>query len=87
MSNRYIPSPVPTDPENISAYLQEELKRISQTVNNISEGHWDVVHVAPEKPREGDVRFADGTDWNPGSNGVGPYVYKNGGWCQFDTTS
>jgi len=78
---------VPTNLDDIPRYLQEELKRISIATNNLADGRWEVTHVAPEKPREGDVRFADGTDWNPGSHGVGPYVYKNGGWCRFNTTN
>ena len=36
-------------------------------------------HVAPTKPREGMLVYADGTDWNPGS-GAGYYVYYAGAW-------
>lgn len=36
-----------------------------------------VHHVAPKKPRKGQVVYADGTNWNPGS-GEGLYVYKSG---------
>ena len=38
-----------------------------------------VWHVAPVKPREGLLVYADGTDWNPGS-GAGYYVYYAGAW-------
>lgn len=34
---------------------------------------------APDKPRDGDVRFADGTSWNPGG-GEGLYVFYNNTW-------
>ena len=87
MSSRYTPSPVPSNPEVIPAYFQEEFKKISIATNNLADGHWEVTHVAPDKPRDGDVRYADGTNWNPGSHGVGPYVYKSGGWCIINTTS
>ena len=74
MSIRYTKSPVPSNPEDIPAYLQSELDKISAIVGNIAEGHFDVSNVAPSKPRAGDVRYADGTNWNPGS-GEGVYVY------------
>ena len=67
MSIRYTKSPVPSNPEDIPAYLQSELDKISAIVGNIAEGHFDVSNVAPSKPRAGDVRYADGTNWNPGS--------------------
>jgi hypothetical protein len=36
-------------------------------------------HVAPDKPRDLMIRFADGSDWNPGS-GRGLYQYYGGAW-------
>ena len=66
MSSRYTPLPVPTKPEDIPAYLQEELKRISITTNNLADGNVEKVYVEPPKPRAGDKRYADGTNWNPG---------------------
>jgi len=38
-----------------------------------------VWHVAPIKPREGMLVYADGVNWNPGS-GAGYYVYYGGAW-------
>ena len=66
MSIRYTKSPVPSNPEDIPAYLQSELDKISAIVSNIAEGHFDESNVVPSKPRAGDVRYADGTNWNPG---------------------
>lgn len=37
------------------------------------------VHRAPDRPREGMLVSADGTDWNPGA-GAGIYEYRGGGW-------
>ena len=37
------------------------------------------LHAAPLRPRVGDVVYADGSDWDPGS-GEGLYVYTSGGW-------
>ena len=34
------------------------------------------------KPRNGDIRYADGTNWNPGGTGEGIYAYVNGAWAK-----
>jgi hypothetical protein len=38
-----------------------------------------VAKAAPTKPREGEIVFADGSGWNPGS-GRGLYQYVSGAW-------
>lgn len=87
MSSRYTPLPVPTKPEDIPAYLQEELKRISIATNNLADGHLDKTHVEPSKPRDGDIRYADGTNWNPG-NGENFYWYHgdDASWHKFNSS-
>ena len=79
MSNRYVPSPVPNNTENLASYLQEELKRIAEATNNISDGHLDKAHVEPPRPRAGDIRYADGSDWNPGQ-GENLYYFNGTIW-------
>lgn len=81
MSIRYTKSPVPTKPEDLPSYLQSELSKISEVISNIADGHMDVTYVAPEKPRDGDIRYADGTSWNP-SHGKALYYYDgdDGHW-------
>ena len=82
MSIRYAKSPVPSNPEDIPAYLQSELDKISAVITNIAEGHFDVSNVEPTKKRAGDVRYADGSGWNPGS-GEGLYLYlSTGAWSK-----
>lgn len=67
MSNiKYTSLPTPNNVDEIPEYLKNELRKISEAINNISDGHYDEVHVEPPKPREGDLRYADGTNWNPG---------------------
>ena len=79
---RYTPSPVPDEAEDIPAYLRQEFDRMSATINNIADGHFDVSNVAPSKPRTGDIRHADGTNWNPGA-GEGVYIYlSTGAWSK-----
>jgi len=33
------------------------------------------IHTAPQNPQNGQIWYADGTDWNPGS-GRGVYIFK-----------
>ena len=83
MSTRYTKNPVPTKPEDIPAYLQSELDKIASVIGNIAAGHFDVSNVEPNKPRAGDIRYADGTNFNPGSTGEGLYIYlSNGAWSK-----
>lgn len=82
MSIRYNKSLVPSNPEDIPAYLQAELDKLSAIIGNMADGHFDVSNVAPDKPRTGDIRYADGTNWNPGS-GEGVYIYlSTGAWSK-----
>lgn len=77
----YYPSQVPSnlsDPAELRRYLQEELERIAATFSLLAAGHLDVQHAEPRKPRQGDIRYADGTDWDPGG-GEGMYFYNSGG--------
>lgn len=80
MSIKYSPSIAPGGAEDVPPFLNRELIKLSNVVNSISEGHMDVTNVVPAKPRAGDIRYADGTNWNPGS-GEGLYLYlSTGAW-------
>lgn len=82
MSVKYSPSIAPIETDDVPPYLNRELKKLSDVVNNISEGHMEVTNVVPTKPRAGDIRYADGTNWNPGS-GEGLYLYlSTGAWSK-----
>lgn len=70
----YQPEPVPQDPAQLARYLTAELQRISNAVALIAAGHMDMQYKAPLKPRNGNLRLADGTSWNPGS-GKGVYWF------------
>lgn len=66
-------------------YLYRELERISQELELIRTGHYDITYVEPDKPRAGDIRYADGTRWNPGS-GEGLYRYSiAGSWVKLNS--
>ncbi len=77
----YAPEPIPQTIEVLPSYIERELFKIKATIELLSAGHLDMVHVAPTKPRTGDIRLADGTNWNPGS-GAGFYGYYGGAWVK-----
>lgn len=60
-------------------YVDSELRAIATAINLLAAGHIDITYAAPEKPRVGDIRLADGTSWNPGL-GAGFYGYHSGAW-------
>ncbi len=68
----------PNTPEEVVAYLREGMPALLQLATNLAQT-FDVTNVAPAKPREGDLRYADGTNWNPGG-GAGLYRYTSGAW-------
>ena len=70
---------MPNNPEDIPKYLQEAIPALVEAINLVAEIQLDS-HVEPAKPREGMLRYADGSDWNPGGTGVGLYRYTAGGW-------
>jgi len=75
----YAPEPVPSDPKELPAYIERNNRAIEMAINLLAAGHLDETHVAPTKPRTGDIRLADGTDWDPGT-GQGVYAYYNSAW-------
>lgn len=77
----YHPEPAPTDDVQYRAWLERELQRIKIAIDLLAAGHLDKTYVAPTKPREGDIRLADGTSWNPGS-GAGFYGYYGSAWVK-----
>ena len=79
MAELYIPSFAPDEYD--PAWLQAELERLSVALHSLEIPTMLLVPqaVAPEKPREGLVAYADGTNWNPGA-GAGLYEYRAGAW-------
>lgn len=68
----------PSDPEELPGYLNETFIELGAVVDLLRDGHLDVVYAAPTKPSQGDIRYADGTSWNPGS-GEGIYFFNAAG--------
>ena len=74
----YIPTNVPNDSALLPGFLMEELRRISLGTSTRTV-QLDVLHKAPDKPKDGMVVMADGVSFNPGS-GPGFYGYRGGAW-------
>ena len=71
----YEPGPLPVDEKDLGVFLINELKRIGDVFLNQALFRLERTNVAPTRPRGGDVRYADGTNWDPGS-GEGIYFFK-----------
>lgn len=75
------PSTLPSDltVESLARWVQGEFEQLSREQVETLELELRPIHAAPEKPREGMIVYADGTDWNPGS-GRGVYVRGPAAW-------
>lgn len=77
----YTPGIVPRNVNDLVRFLEDELQNLRFAINALEAGHLDKTNVAPTKPAEGDIRFADGTNWNPGL-GKGIYYYNGTAWTR-----
>lgn len=60
-------------------WMNLEFSRVEKGLKVFDVVHLVETHVEPTKPRSGDIRFADGSDWDPGS-GQGIYAFYGGVW-------
>ena len=69
--SKYTPSGMTTEDElwNIAKAMQSPNEFLMVAMS----------HKQPDKPRDGMIILADGTDFNPGS-GAGFYGYRAGAW-------
>ena len=68
--------------EELELWLREEFFRLASSLTDREDRlRLRKLNVEPEKPREGDVVYADGTNWNPGS-GSGVYVRGASSWTK-----
>jgi hypothetical protein len=68
-----------TDVEELRRVVEVELEKLVNSLPEQEEIVFRPFFVAPTKPREGMVVYADGVSWNPGS-GAGTYEYRGGAW-------
>ena len=86
---RYYAIPAPLNQEDLGSFVVDELNRRGDIIFNQAVMHMERTYVEPgkdntgaangkRKPRVGDIRYADGTKWNP-SGGEGIYFYNGSG--------
>lgn len=70
----YTPGPGVVDPT-----LSAELLQIARAIQELQDAPMIKLYSPPDKLRDGMLRYADGTSWDPGS-GEGAYLYYNAVW-------
>ena len=80
--NRWTPNPAPSSNDKLSDYLFHELNRLSDVIFNIDVMRLEQTNQTVDKARDGDIRYADGTNWNPGQ-GQNLYYYDGTNWIAF----
>lgn len=68
----------PPESTPLAQWAHVELQRLADVIDALEQGARIVFHNAPKKPRAGQIFYADGTNWNPGS-GEGNYEYRSDG--------
>ena len=85
-STFFSPGIVPNDPAQLPQYLRDLTVQLNGAIQSLDKGGYDKTYVAPTKPREGDMAYADGSYWNPGS-GEGMYRYNGSAWAAMTPSS
>lgn len=71
--------PAPTNIENVAKWTEEQLRKVVDNLDLVDNITLKELHVEPDKPRNGQIILADGTDFDPGS-GAGFYGRSAGVW-------
>ena len=90
----YTPAPVPdfAPGETVEQYMPKLLPYLRDEFENIRQQFQQLPVVpyeieAPRAPFDGMFRlFGDSSDWTPGSQGFGGYVYLSGDWWKISLT-
>jgi len=71
-------SETPNIPEELPRYIGNELSKLESESRNpkVNSIQFTVHYSEPDKPRTGQVYYADGTEWDPGS-GEGLYYFNS----------
>tara|TARA_R100000329_G_scaffold95469_1_gene79351 strand:+ start:1024 stop:1284 length:261 start_codon:yes stop_codon:yes gene_type:complete len=75
---KYIPNPVPANPDDLPRYIFEEFLKLQNALSENPTTFIEVKNVTPEKKKQGDIVYADGTNFDPGS-GEGIYFVNAAG--------
>lgn len=83
-SYRYVPINAPIDINDVPRWASVEFRNIKSAFD--ASNNMETLAVAPIRPRNGDLAYADGTNWNPHSGG-GMYLYISSGWGKVITSN
>lgn len=77
----YAPTGAPSEqaPE-LAAYVDEQLAALVGAIEGLDRERLPILNAEPPKPRDGDLVYADGSNWDPG-DGEGPYARVGGVWA------
>jgi hypothetical protein len=77
---QYVRKPFPTLESSVNTYISDELQRIENAINSLSEASIQATDQAPTNPRKGTVRF-NVLPWDPlGTSAQGMVVYNGSAW-------
>lgn len=66
------------DAKRVVEWAYRQIQHLVEELQEVTKGTCEVRYSEPAKPRAGQIRVADGTQWDPGS-GAGFYGYTIGG--------
>ena len=75
---KYSPNPVPSDPEDLPRYIFEEFLKLQGALEENPTTFIEVKNVTPSRKKQGDIVYADGTNFDPGG-GEGIYFVNAAG--------
>lgn len=71
----YTPGAVPTKAEDVPDFLEVEVEELKRAINVKEFLKLEETNVDPFRPQDGEIRLADGTNWDPIASGRGIYWY------------
>ncbi len=74
--------------KDLADWAIDEFREVEKGFQDLDQIRLIKTHVEPSKKRDGDIVYADGSDWDPGA-GEGIYQYYGGTWNKmgFDPTA
>ena len=77
-SPKYIPNPVPSDIDDLPRYIFEEFQKLQGALEENPTTFIEVKNATPGRKKQGDIVYADGTNFDPGG-GEGIYFVNAAG--------
>src|SRR3990167_3673649 len=77
---------VPQTQDEVLSYLRRVMPIMAEGLRLFDDSLFNKTHVAPTKTEAGMLRYADGTNWNPGS-GAGLYQFNGSSWVKLSLST